>query len=195
MRIVIFLIFSVVCLFGQSAQLELEKLQNKFQSVQNFSAEFQQISNSFGDKIQQKGKFYYAKGNKFKIEFGSQTICSNGKTIWNFNSTENRVVINNLDEQPGIFSIDQYIMEFSNFCDLGKIQDGIRLQNCKDNNAFYKSIDLKYDSDYMLKSVDIKDNMNNRYAFELKNIVENKMNDLSIFNYKIPEGARTIDLR
>lgn len=195
MRTLFITLVLISSMFAQSADSELKKLQDKFASIENFTAEFEQNANSFGDNKKAKGKFFYSKGNKFRIEFGDQIICSDGKTVWNFNSSEKRVVINRLDDQPGIFSIDKYITEFSKFCDVEKISNGIRLKNCKDDNSFYNSIDLSYSSNYMLASVDIKDNMNNRYAFKLVNLIENKLKDNSVFNLKIPEGVRVIDLR
>ncbi len=195
MKIIAIFILSFITLSGQFAESELKKLQEKFLSINNFSAEFEQISNSFGDQQNARGKFYYSKGNKFRIEFADQIICSDGKSIWNYDESEKRVVINNLDDQPGIFSIDKYIMEFSKFCNYSKIKNGLRFENCTDDNSFYKSIELSYNDNYMLTSVDVKDNMNNRYAFKLINMIENKITDDSIFKLTIPEGIRIIDLR
>ena len=53
----------------------------------------------------------------------------------------------------------------------------------------------KYNKGYTITSIDVKDNMNNRFAFDLIDVKENSLKDDSIFQFKIPEGCRIIDLR
>lgn len=195
MKILLLFAISFLYLNAQTAEDELTKLRNKFNSVHNFSAQFVQKANSFGNQNKIKGKFFYSKGNKFRVEFENQIICSNGSIIWNYKSFDKRVVINNLSDQPAIFSIDQYVSGFSENCKVEKINSGIRLRDCDDQSALYSSVDIQYNKGYTITSIDVKDNMNNRFAFDLIDVKENSLKDDSIFQFKIPEGCRIIDLR
>ena len=102
--------------FYQTEKLDLvEKLQNKFASIEFLSADFSQNYNS---ESSLKGKFYFKKKNNYRIELPNNIIISDGTTIWNNDTKRERVVISNLDEDPLAFSLSEYIFTYPEKCEV-----------------------------------------------------------------------------
>ncbi len=88
-------------IYSQSAESVLKSLQNKFDSITDLSADVTQKSNG---KSSLSGKMYFKKENNLRIEFGNQTIVADGKTSWNYNKKDKKVIISDYDEAgSGLF--------------------------------------------------------------------------------------------
>ena len=98
--------------YQQNADDILKIIQNKFDSIKSFSADF--IESSSGAE----GDFSFQKENQFKIKTAKQEITSNGNVIWNYDKKLNRVVINKIENEPSGFSLRQYLFEYPKECDI-----------------------------------------------------------------------------
>ena len=56
------------------------------------------LSNSPTAKINFDGKFLFKKENQLRLELKNLIIVSDGKTNWNYNKKQNKVIITNYDE-------------------------------------------------------------------------------------------------
>ena len=95
---------------AQNENSLLKKVQDKYNSIPSFSANFTQYSEN-SKKI--TGKFFYKKDNNIKIETGTSTIVSNGSTNWNYNKKQNKVIITDYDDSDAsMFSFNKIIYDF-----------------------------------------------------------------------------------
>jgi outer membrane lipoprotein-sorting protein len=102
--------------FTQSAESVLKSLQNKFDSITDLSADVAQKSNG---KINLSGKLFFKKEKSLRLEFGNQTIVADGKTSWNYNKKDKKVIISDYDEAgSGLLSINYLVYQYPSECDL-----------------------------------------------------------------------------
>jgi chaperone LolA len=185
-------------LLGQSAEEVLKKVQTKYNSVEDFSADFKQSTGGNSER-EFAGKFFYKKTDKFKISFQNLVIVSNGETIWNFDKRLNRVVINSVENDPSSFSISRIIYDYPEQCSLNlKDKSGeldILVLVPKNSELAFAAAELAVDREGLIRRLEITDKMGNAYLFQMDNIETNKGLRDSIFEFYPPEGIRIIDLR
>lgn len=196
-------IFNLILLLSFIFSLELfsqnnvlNSLQNKFNSLEDFSAEFQQLTN---DKPNLVGKFYYKKENKIRLELKNLLIVSDGSTTWNFNKKENKVIINKYsDDDLSILSLNKIINDYPNECTVKEIKDnGINklILKPKNNNLNFKSAELYVNSKNLIDKVIVEDLNSDNITIIFSNYILDKDIPDSYFSFKLPEGTQVIDLR
>jgi chaperone LolA len=205
MRIKFFIwLFLSAALYAQSATDILNKVQNKFRAINNFSASFSQIykqpQGQPGTKV--SGKILYEKKNKFNVELNTISIVSDGETIWNYNKKSNRVVISNHEKDPTSFSLEMFIFDYPPMCDTKLIKDenvknGDKLLELipKNQKLQFKIIRILVNSDGMISNLEITDYMDIQYIFQFSNIKFNQDISDSKFTFSPPKGIQIIDLR
>ncbi|MGE5402034.1 MAG: LolA family protein [Ignavibacteriales bacterium] len=183
----------------------LKDLQNKFYSINTLSADFVQTSRlSLKDKsLSLKGKFYYQKENRYRIEFRNSEIISDGSTVWNFNKNTKKVIINDLNSHDAsAFSLRTILIDYPAKSTVetlpkevisGNKYNVIRL-NSKGGQGF-KSIKVWSDDNSIIRQVEITDNAGTQHIFELLNIKINPELSGSKFSFEPPKGSEVIDLR
>jgi outer membrane lipoprotein carrier protein len=189
--------------FCQSASEILKKVQNKFNSINNFTAGFtQNYFNAQGQNAgKMEGKFSYKRKNKFIVDLKNQFIVSDGQTIWNNDSRFNRVVISKLNDDPTSFSLERFIFEYPPQCKITAAKDENYLkQNVieltpKEQNMQFKSAKIWIDSDGMIDKMEIIDAGGMRYAFQFTEIKINQDLPDSKFSFSPAKGTKIIDLR
>ena len=192
-----FLIGSVgIFSFQPDGKELLDQLRSKFDSIKDLSVEFVQKING---KTRQSGVLYYKKTNKLRINLNSLTIISDGKTSWNYNKKENKVIISNYDDtDPGIFSIDEIVYKFPSHCDVSaKIENGEKILTLIPNSYAYnfKRIDLWLNKEDLISKVLIDDSMSGKTEILFSNYELNQNLSDSGFSFVPPEGSKVIDLR
>lgn len=197
---VLFIISSF--LFAQTDVMK--KVQNKFNSLNNFTAAFSQTYNTTAGVKGAKttGKFSYKRKNKFIVELANQFIVSDGQTIWNLDKRYNRVVVNSLENDPTSFSLEKYIFDFPKQCKVQQIKDdsvapGELLVELTPNNQDmeFKSAKLWITSDGLISKMEIIDRGNMKYGFQFSEIKLNQDLPDSKFTYYPSKGIQIIDLR
>ena len=199
LKILLILLFPIL-VYSQSAKEILTNLQNKYKSIKSFSADFVQQTKTELQKGEYKssGKVYFKKSNKFRIEMKEQLMVSDGKTVWNQNTKQNKVIITNFDSEPSILSLDKFILEFPQQCEAsfsggaaGKI---IQLKPRK-KNAEFKDVKIYPNDSSILSKVEFTDSNGNYFSFEFSNVkLDENLSDKQ-FSYTVPKGTRTVDLR
>lgn len=197
----IFILFSFITIYSQNSDDVIKKLQIKFASIEDIQADFtNSFSASPGGTAQKKsGKFLYKKSDKYVFEFQGQTIVNNGRTIWNYDKKQKRVMINNAENDPSAFSFEKYINEYPSKCDVSaakELSGLIKLKlTAKSDDLFFASAVLWVDQDNLVRKFEITDDNGTAFRFELNNIKVNKGIPESKFNFTPPEGSKIIDLR
>ena len=95
--------------FTQNAESVLKSLQNKFDSITDLTADVAQKNNGQSNLT---GKMYFKKENNIRLEVGNQTIVADGKTSWNYNKKNKKVIISDYDEGgSGLLSINYLVYQ------------------------------------------------------------------------------------
>ena len=200
LRNIFILILSIFFYGNLIAQVDAEALlksiQDKFDSINDLSAEISQLVNG---KVNLEGKAFFKKENKLRLEFQNFIIVSDGKTSWNYNKKQNKVIITNYDEEGNkIFSIQQMIYEYPNECELSTFEsEGERvLQLIPENNSLnFKSVKLFITNDNLISKILIDNPPTGLIQLNLSNYKINKNLPDSLFSFSPPEGSQVLDLR
>ena len=203
-KLIIFLFFTSSLIFAQSANDVLKKIQNKFNSINNFTASFAQNYFTYqgNDAGKTYGKFSYKKKNKFIVELKSQLIISDGQTVWNNDKRFNRVVISNFSDDPTSFSLEQFIFDYPPLCknqlikdeSVGKGEFLIELTP-KDQDLQFNAVKIWTTADGMVTKFEIVDRGEMKYAFQFSDVKINQDLPDTKFTFTIPKGIKIIDLR
>lgn len=88
--------------FGQQdpkAKVILDEVSIKTKSYKTMKIEFSYKMENKNEKINEsKSGILFVKGDKYKLEFGEQTVYCDGKTVWTYLKESNEVQINNVQK-------------------------------------------------------------------------------------------------
>lgn len=190
------LFFSTALFAQNNADVLLNELQSKFNSLENLSADFTQTTNG---KKYLSGKIYYQKGNKLRIETKRLIIVSDGKTSWNYNKKENKVIISSYDENdPGVFSINEIVNNYPEECDVEteKINDEDVLVLIPKTYTFnFNFVKIQVNEEHLIKKISFDDSSTGKTIVTFENYKLNENLPESTFSFNPPEGSKIIDLR
>jgi outer membrane lipoprotein carrier protein len=199
-RIILATVFILISMSYSIAQENanevLMNIQEKFNSINDLTAELTQSVNS---KVNLKGKVYFKKENHLRFEFKNILIVSDGETSWNYNQKDNKVVITDYESEGNkILSIRQIIFEYPEDCELNTFEsEGEKVLELipKDDAFSFNSIKLFIDNDYLITKALIDDPASGAIQIDLSNYQLNKNLPDSYFQFSPPEGSQVIDLR
>ena len=191
------LIFCFSSSFAQDdAQEVLTNIQNKFNTINDLTAE---LSQSVNGSVNLKGKIYYKKENHLRFEFKNVLIVSDGETSWSYNKKDNKVFITDYESDGSkILSINQIIFEYPKDCDMSTFEsDGRKVLQLipKDDTFSFNSIQLFVDSDYLITKALVDDPASGEIQIDLSDYKLNTNLPDSFFQFSPPEGSKVIDLR
>lgn len=185
---------------AQNAEQLVKDVQNRYNMLDNFRSDFEQIVfNKDGKElIRLDGEFIYTKEGKFKIDFGNKLIISNGEFVYNVDNDLNRVVISSSGDRSNSFSLDKFIFEIPDLCDIELIQnspDKKKLKFIPRNNIGFNKAEITLSKKNIVNKIEITDFTNNVIVFALSNIkIDEDITGVS-FNFNPSEEAEIIDLR
>jgi outer membrane lipoprotein carrier protein len=175
------------------ASRELKKVQDKYKSLNNLSADFAQMVNN---KTTLTGKLFWQKGNKIRIELKNSTIISDGKSIWNYNKPKKQVIINNAGStNPSYFNIDNFIYDYPEKCDVTLEEKDLLLVPKKESGLDFQRARIHATAENLISSLQVENLAGTRMVIELSNYQLNKNIPDSKFSFSTPEGVKVIDLR
>jgi outer membrane lipoprotein carrier protein len=203
-KIILILVLMASGIMAQSGQEVLRKVQNKFRSIQNFTAGFvQTINSNNGIKPNTlKGTFYYKRKNKFVVELNNQTITSDGKVIWNYDVRFKRVVINNIENDPTSFSLEKFIFDYPQHCNVKVVKNGPLQKGEKqieldpnDQSMQFKWAKIWVQPDGLIAKMEVQDRGDIKYILEFSDLKLNQNLADQKFTFYPPKGTKIIDLR
>lgn len=199
LRIILSFIFIISFVSALPAQNSLlTALQNKFNSLSNFSADFvQKIEN----KTNLSGKIFFKKENKIRLETKNSIIISDGKTNWNYNLNQDKVIISDYDESdPSVFSLNKIIYDYPKECEISESTDSeskILIFVPKENSTLnFDSAKIFLNAQNLIEKVEIMGLSNNgliKINFSNYKLDQNLPD--SKFSFNPPEGSSVLDLR
>jgi|YelNatPaOPRAMG01_1025707.scaffolds.fasta_scaffold00304_45 outer membrane lipoprotein-sorting protein len=193
-----FFILSFILCSLLKAQInpQLKILQNKFNSLDNISADFVESSNG---KENLSGKFYYQKENKLRLELKNITIVSNGTDTWNYNKKEKKLIISSFDNNdPSLLSIKNIVDIYPSKCKVENETAGslnILIFTPKGNGLPFSSVKLWLNNQNLISKMIIIDNGGRTIQVDFSNYKLDEKLPSSLFKINPPKGSKIIDLR
>ncbi|MCU7496847.1 MAG: outer membrane lipoprotein chaperone LolA [Ignavibacteria bacterium] len=202
---VVFLLIPFV-LFAQNGNQVLKNIQNRFNSVNTLSADFVQTGAlSMEKKLSStKGKLYFQKDNKYRIEFRNLEFISDGSTVWSYNKKNKKVVINDVNNNDASsFSLKRLVYDYPAGSTVELLpQETVSSAKCnvlrlnsKGGRQNFKSVKIWADMNNIIRKAEVTDKSGAMYAFELSNIKINPSLNSGMFSFETPKGSEVIDLR
>lgn len=198
MKFIISLItlFFATTTFSQNAEAVLKSLQNKFNSINSLSVNVTQKANS---KSALTGKMYFKKENNIRVEFPNQLIISDGKTSWNYNKKDKKVIISDYDDTgSGLLSINYLVYQYPSECNLSLSSEGgkqvlILTPKSKRNN--FGEVKLFINKDDLIDKIITSNQGAGSIEILFSNYSLNPSISDSQFSFTPPEGTSIVDLR
>ena len=182
--------------FSQSAESVLKSLQNKFDSITDLTSDIAQKNNGQSSLT---GKMYFKKENSIRLEVGNQTIVADGKTSWNYNKKNKKVIISDYDEAgSGLLSINYLVYQYPSECDFSLSAEGssqiLNLKpKSKKNNL--GEVKLYISKENLIDKAVISNPGSGTMEVSFSNYRLNQNLSDSKFSFTTPEGTTVVDLR
>ncbi len=193
--------------WSQSAEDIVEGIQERYEDLENFAANFVQIEKFLitGAKNEISGQIYVKGGVKYRLETEDQTIVTDGITVWTYSVFNNQVLIDRAKKDDGAmlprdllfkYPRDYYATLLDEVEYNGEDHYILKLDPKEDTHGFIKSMKIWVNGDnYLISKIEYTDFNDNTSLFEIKKIITNKSLSDSFFKFQTPEGADVIDLR
>lgn len=198
MRIFLFSILVLMQTFyAQSNPVELLKsVQNNFKQIKDLTVEITQTVNSENTIT---GRLMFKQPDSYRLELTNQIIITDGKTFWNYNKRQKKLIVDNFEKSnDNIFSINYLLFEVPAKSNLSSSSEGEfdkLILKSKEASFPYNAIELLVDKNKLIKQVKATDNTGISYkiVFGKYSLNQNLKND--IFSFKPTEEVKVIDLR
>jgi chaperone LolA len=182
--------------FSQSAESVLKSLQNKFDSITDLTSDIAQKNNGQSNLT---GKMYFKKENNIRLEVGNQTIVADGKTSWNYNKKNKKVIISDYDEAgSGLLSINYLVYQYPSECDLSlSIEGSSQILNLKPKSKKNNlgEVKLFISKENLIDRAVISNPGSGTMEVSFSNYRLNQNLSDSKFSFTAPEGTTVVDLR
>ena len=200
-----FLFFGLSAAFGQSAKDIIEKVQSRYDDIDDATLTFTQSVRFKLSKAEQQadGVLYFSKPNKYRIETENRTVVTNGKTSWSYNQQNKQVVVSQYKEATHSLSPEQILLRYPNdyFSSLLK-EEKTGTENCfvlkltpKSETAFATGMKIWVTKKWMIKKLEMTDLNGAVTTYLIKELITDKGLDAAKFEFSIPKGAEVIDMR
>lgn len=185
--------------FAQQANETLKNIQDKFNSLNDFSANYKSVVKVIGSPESSiNGKFYYKNEKKIRAEIKGSLILSDGTSLWNYNEQMNRVVVQSLENEPVILNFSKYLFEYPEDCKIESWENSTYsnaiLLNSNEKEEFDK-IYIAANEEFVINFVKVVDVSGNSFSFYFDKIKINNDLEDKFFMFNSPEGVQVIDLR
>ncbi len=194
-------LFSIIVLlqtfYAQSNPVELLKsVQDNFNRIKDLTVGITQKVNS---EKELTGRLMYKQPDSYRLELTNQIIITDGKTFWNYNKRQKKVIVDNFEKSnDNIFSINYLLYEVPAKSNLSASYEGgfdKLVLKSKEASFPYNTIELWIDQNKLIRQVKATDNTGISYkiVFDKYSLNQNLTNE--IFNFKPTEEVKVIDLR
>lgn len=204
-------LFLVVLFFGQidvqaqSADQLIQRVQEKYNSIDALRAEFSQTMRSaYSEGEETFSGTLVLQGDKYRVETTNQTLVTNGVVTWIYNASENQVLVNDAVEDETSFSINDFLFNFSDHYTAtgtesvtlgGEKHFKINLKP-KSPDSFFQDVTVWLrDRDTIITRLEVLDMNETTMLFNLTNIQLNPEVNATTFTFQPPKTAEVIDLR
>ncbi len=181
----------------------IKDVQANYSKIDNFVIDFNQIisSSAIEGRQQLKGKLYYSKTNRYRLEINGQLIVCDGQVIYNYSKNSKRVVITNFEEN--FFSPQKLLVDLPEYSKIEyKGEENLNNQKVykflffpERSNPEFKQMMLWIGEDKIIYKIQTEDWAGNKYSFVIEKFLLNQPLKSELFKFKIPAGVKVVDLR
>lgn len=191
----------------QNADKIIKRVQDKYEDVQYFSAEFIQKEEfkMTGSVNQVSGKIYVKNGVQYRLETEDRVIVTDGKTTWSYSYLRNQVIVDNMKEGDAALLPRDMLFKFpkkyfASYLGEEKINDItyylIKLDPKEDVKGYIKSMKIwVHEDDYTIIKIEYTDYNDNPTTFAIRKQDNKTKIPEDIFNFKAPEDCEIVDFR
>lgn len=180
---------------GTNAQnATIQAIQKKFNSLADLTASYQQYT---GKTLTAKGTFSYKKADKVRLTFANSLIISDGKTNWNHDKKQNKVIITKSDNKAvSLLSVNRIVNSVPADCDLSDTGPGkVKMTPKKGKKPGFRSVEITKDSQDLIASIVIEDNSKSIMKVTFSGYSLNRGLADSEFTFKPSGDIKVVDLR
>ncbi len=201
------LIHVIMLSFGDyNAKEVLEKVKSAYQSIQDASANFDQVVEYKIAKLNQKyeGKIQIKKQDKMRIETDEQVLVTDGETSWTYSVLNEKVIIDKYDPKNSELSASRFFVEFPNdfYMEVvgteniaGKKMYVLKLTP-KNSDNYIQSMKLWADEkEWFVRQISVSDINGSNTTYLLKDLQINKGLPDQNFKFVPGKNVEVIDLR
>jgi outer membrane lipoprotein carrier protein len=183
-----------------------DRLQKKYESIQDATARFTQHVKFGFSKIEQDfaGTLKMKKLHKYRVETEYQTLVTDGVTVWSYSPVNKQMLIDKYKETGNSFTPEQFLLNLpSNYFativqpDQGADKSLIALKLVpKDDQSFVKSMKVWVDEGtWVVKRVEMLDVNDTEKIYSVQDIKINTGLKENTFTFTPPQGTEVVDLR
>lgn len=204
-------LFTTAAFSQQSDDLDtvVDKIQNKYEKIKDFHADFTQEANVKAlNKVQKaEGEVWFKKPGMMRWNYyepAKDEIVSDGKTLWYYNEEEKQVIQSSLNQVSETETTTTLLSGLGNIKELFKASFSeskefetngnylIDLQP-KEDEENYNKVTVSVDKDSMIvNTIYLYDPFGNLTKVTLEDIeLDGGVSD-SLFSFKVPEGVEVI---
>jgi chaperone LolA len=194
-------------LSAQSVEDIVEEIQDRYDNLKYFSADFTQVEkfNLTGTENKTKGKIFVRDGVKYRLETDDRTIVTDGTTVWTWSVFNNQVLIDRAKKDDGAmlprdllfkYPREYYASLLEEVTYNGRDHYVLKLDPKEDTHGYIKTMKIWVDTDsYLISKIEYTDLNDNTSAFEISKINTKKELPDALFTFTPPQGSEVIDLR
>ena len=183
-----------------------DKLQKRYESIQDATARFSQHVKFGFSKIEQDfvGTLRMKKPHKYRIETEYQTLVTDGATVWSYSPVNRQVLIDRYKETPDSFTPEQFLLNlpanyYASIVSQEKPGEGslivLKLLP-KDDQSFIKSMKVWIEeSSWVVRKVEMLDVNDTEKTYTVQEIKINTNLKENTFAFAPPAGTEVVDLR
>jgi outer membrane lipoprotein carrier protein len=207
---VILLLMNSALAFGQQHEYTVkeitDKLQKKYDSLQDATAHFTQHVKFGFSKIEQNfaGTFRMKRPNKYRVETEYQTLVTDGTTVWSYSPVNKQVLIDRYKETADSFAPEQFLLNlpanyYATMVQQEKKADAtwvvLKLVP-KDDQSFIKSMKVWVEEGaWVVRKVEMLDVNDTEKTYNVQDIKMNTGLGNGTFTFAAPAGTEVVDLR
>lgn len=196
-----------VSAWAQSIDDIVEELQERYEDLQNLSAEFVQ-SEHFqltGSTNETRGKIYVKNGIRYRLETEDRTIVTDGQSVWTYSIFNNQVLVDRAKKNDGAllprdllfkYPRDYYASLLDEVDYNGDDHYIVKLDPKEETQGYIKTMKIWVNTEtYLISKIEYTDFNENTSTFAIQKIDIEKVLPDSLFNFQVPEGVEVVDLR
>jgi chaperone LolA len=191
---------------GDSAQEILQKVRDKYDSIADAEIRFQQRIRMPVGKLEQStaGTLLTKKGNRYRVELESQTIVTDGVTVWSYSEPQQQVLVDRFSQDERSLSPDRILSGEANDLapaligkeKLGKLETVVLKLTSRDDASLLKWLKLWVsESDWLVRKAELVDINGKETVYQVMEIKINTGIPDAQFTFIPPAGVEVVDLR
>ena len=206
-RIFLSILFCMTFVYGQDESDIIEELQDVYEDIEYFSAEFIQkdMFKITGSENVTQGKIFIKNGTEYRLETEEHIVVTDGKSVWSYSPNTNKVIIDKIKEGDASLLPRDMLFRYPKnyFSDLikeEKIGDDnfyvLKMTPKEDVHGYVKSMKIWVNSEsYLIHRIEYDDLNDNTSSFEINKMDTKTKLSEKLFKFNAPEQSEIIDMR